>query len=150
MLIADLIEPEYDKTIKMTCAPSENSDQPGHPPSLGVRARRTDHCACFAMLRLIYVINYLTGQVQGFNFNFEFALKHLSNGKLVLTCPCAEIFLGSIISQLTWTMYRVQKHRIWCHINQILIRLRDNEVIKCGDRQWCDLSLVRSEEPSVV
>ena len=27
-------EPACDKTIKMTCAPSEDSDQPGHPPSL--------------------------------------------------------------------------------------------------------------------
>ena len=24
----------HDKTNKMTCAPSEDSDQPGHPPSL--------------------------------------------------------------------------------------------------------------------
>ena len=24
----------HDKTIKMTCVPSEDSDQPGHPPSL--------------------------------------------------------------------------------------------------------------------
>ena len=27
-------EPSQDKTNKMTCAPSEASDQPGHPPSL--------------------------------------------------------------------------------------------------------------------
>ena len=27
-------ESPYDKTNKMTCAPSEDSDQPGHPPSL--------------------------------------------------------------------------------------------------------------------
>ena len=27
-------EPLHDKTNKMTCAPSEDSDQPGHPPSL--------------------------------------------------------------------------------------------------------------------
>ena len=27
-------EPHRDKTNKMACAPSENSDQPGHPPSL--------------------------------------------------------------------------------------------------------------------
>ena len=27
-------EPKHDKTNKMTCAPSEDSDQPGHPPSL--------------------------------------------------------------------------------------------------------------------
>ena len=26
--------PEHDKTNKLTCAPSEDSDQPGHPPSL--------------------------------------------------------------------------------------------------------------------
>ena len=29
-----LIEPPRDKTNKMACAPSEDSDQPGHPPSL--------------------------------------------------------------------------------------------------------------------
>ena len=27
-------EPSYDKTNKMTFMPSEDSDQPGHPPSL--------------------------------------------------------------------------------------------------------------------
>ena len=29
-----LYEPPYDQTNKMTSAPSEDSDQPGHPPSL--------------------------------------------------------------------------------------------------------------------
>ena len=28
------IEPRHDKTHKMICAPSEDSHQPGHPPSL--------------------------------------------------------------------------------------------------------------------
>ena len=28
------IEPAHDKTYKMACAPSEDSDQPVHPPSL--------------------------------------------------------------------------------------------------------------------
>ena len=28
------IEPPHDKSNKMACAPSEDSDQPGHPPSL--------------------------------------------------------------------------------------------------------------------
>ena len=27
-------EPQHDKTNKMACAPSQDSDQPGHPPSL--------------------------------------------------------------------------------------------------------------------
>ena len=27
-------EPSHDKTNKMACAPSEDPDQPGHPPSL--------------------------------------------------------------------------------------------------------------------
>ena len=27
-------EPQHDKTNKMTCVPSKDSDQPGHPPSL--------------------------------------------------------------------------------------------------------------------
>ena len=29
-----LFEPPRDKTNKLTCAPSEDSDQPWHPPSL--------------------------------------------------------------------------------------------------------------------
>ena len=29
-----IIEPQHDNTNKMTCAPSEDSDQPGHPPNL--------------------------------------------------------------------------------------------------------------------
>ena len=39
-----MTEPPHDKTNKMTCAPSEDSDQPGHPPSLvrvfGVRMKK--------------------------------------------------------------------------------------------------------------
>ena len=27
-------EPPYNKTYKVACAPSEESDQPGHPPGL--------------------------------------------------------------------------------------------------------------------
>ena len=30
----NIIEPPHDKTNRTTCAPSEDSDQPGHPPSL--------------------------------------------------------------------------------------------------------------------
>ena len=30
----NIFEPPYDKTNKMTCAHNENTDQPGHPPSL--------------------------------------------------------------------------------------------------------------------
>ena len=29
-----IFEPPHDKTNKMACAPSEDTDQPGHPPSL--------------------------------------------------------------------------------------------------------------------
>ena len=36
-----IYEPHHDKTNQMACAPSEDSDQPGHPPSLiGVFAVR--------------------------------------------------------------------------------------------------------------
>ena len=34
MIPSSLFEPPHDKTNKMVCAPSEDSDQPGHPPSL--------------------------------------------------------------------------------------------------------------------
>ena len=41
----DIIEPPHDKTNRMACAPSEDSDQPGHPPSLisvvAVRMKKT-------------------------------------------------------------------------------------------------------------
>ena len=29
-------EPAHDKTSKMVCAPSKDSDQPGHPPSQNI------------------------------------------------------------------------------------------------------------------
>ena len=32
--IPNIDEPRHDKTNKMACAPSEDLDQPGHPPSL--------------------------------------------------------------------------------------------------------------------
>ena len=32
--VLGIYEPHRDKTNKMACAPSEDSDQPGHPPSL--------------------------------------------------------------------------------------------------------------------
>ena len=32
--VESTFEPPHDKTNKMACAPSEDSDQPGHPPSL--------------------------------------------------------------------------------------------------------------------
>ena len=33
-ILKDTCEPHRDKTNKMACAPSEDSNQPGHPPSL--------------------------------------------------------------------------------------------------------------------
>ena len=45
-----------DKTNKMTCAPSEDSDKPGHPPRLIlVLAGRTRHFVGFVMHMLICV-----------------------------------------------------------------------------------------------
>ena len=32
--VSDTYEPHHDKTNKVVCAPSEDSDQPGHPPKL--------------------------------------------------------------------------------------------------------------------
>ena len=34
MIVFVIFEPPYNKTNKMSFAPSEDSDQPGHPPSL--------------------------------------------------------------------------------------------------------------------
>ena len=42
-----LNEPPHDKINKMTCAPSEDSDQPGHPHSLLSESLLTKRCAPF-------------------------------------------------------------------------------------------------------
>ena len=34
-------EPPHDKTNKVACAPSEDSDQPGYPPSEDIRTAKT-------------------------------------------------------------------------------------------------------------
>ena len=34
LILKVTFEPAHDKIYKMACAPSEDSDQPGHPPSL--------------------------------------------------------------------------------------------------------------------
>ena len=41
-------EPPHDKTNRMACAPSEDSDQPGHPPSLISTQRRLRSAWAFA------------------------------------------------------------------------------------------------------
>ena len=53
-----IIEPPYDKTNKKACAPSEDSDQPKHPPSLirvfAVRMKKVWLLVGFVMRRLSY------------------------------------------------------------------------------------------------
>ena len=57
---AKLSEPPRDKTNKMACAPSEDSDQPGHPPSLfRLFAVRMKKC-----LVLSYPLSALRGSAQ--------------------------------------------------------------------------------------
>ena len=34
LIFDNIYEPQHDKTNKMACAPSKDSDQPGHSPSL--------------------------------------------------------------------------------------------------------------------
>ena len=75
-------EPPHDKTNKMTCVPSEDSDQPGHPPSLirvftvrsigslkgpmflHVDSKDSDQTGW--MPRLIWVFTGCTGHFNGF------------------------------------------------------------------------------------
>ena len=76
-----LYEPPHDKTNKMACAPSEYSDQPGHPPSLirvfAVRMKKhwalnylwahsEDSDKTGRMPRLIWVLDGRTCQFVGF------------------------------------------------------------------------------------
>ena len=39
-------EPQHDKTNKMTCVPSEDSDQPGHPPTAWASAQSDQSSLC--------------------------------------------------------------------------------------------------------
>ena len=71
-------KPQHDKTNKMTCAPSEDSDQPGHSPSLirvfAWRSMGSQECFCgqrrlwsdWQMPRLIGVFARRTGHFVGF------------------------------------------------------------------------------------
>ena len=53
--IEEYYEPPHDKTNKMTCAPNEDSDQPGHQPRLiWIFAGRICHCIGFVRRRLLY------------------------------------------------------------------------------------------------
>ena len=91
-------EPPRDKTNKMACAPSEDSDQPGHPPSLNrvfaVRMKKPSVLSYplsaqrrlwldwahsqfvgFVMRRLIYCVaglHFVNGTIYAANFNLYF------------------------------------------------------------------------------
>ena len=50
-VVRETVEPRHDKTNKMACSPSKDSDQPGHLPSL-IRV--------FAVrMKKAWVLNYL-------------------------------------------------------------------------------------------
>ena len=55
-------EPQHDKTNKMTFAPSEDSDQPRHPPSLTDRSLR---CALNGYLRTHFFFIRITKSLIG-------------------------------------------------------------------------------------
>ena len=59
-----IIGPVHDKTYKMTCAPSEDSDQPGHPPRL---IRVLAVCLNITKTRLFkYTVNSTTKKMKIF------------------------------------------------------------------------------------
>ena len=83
-------EPQHDKTNNMASAPGENSDQPGHPPSMTtvslcvqlvakgsrfIQAGSEDFYQTGLMARLIWVIAGRTGHFVGF---VVLRLKHVS------------------------------------------------------------------------
>ena len=77
----------HDKTNKMTCAPSEDSDQPGHPPSL-IRVSTV-------RMKKHWALNYLLSSVK--------TLIRLGE------CPgwsesslSAHHFVGFVMCRLTW------------------------------------------------
>ena len=82
-----LFEPQHDKTRKMTCVPSNASDQPGHPPTLirvfavysvGSSGNKVPLCGQQRLIRLPKLIKVFAGckghfvsfVVQQLNFYF--------------------------------------------------------------------------------
>ena len=69
IILVNKFGPLHDKTNTMTCAPSEDSDQPGHPPSLLLRSRHAnseDSDQTGRMPRLIWVFDGRTDHFVGF------------------------------------------------------------------------------------
>ena len=72
-----LYEPPHDNTNKMACAPSEDSDHPGHPPSLirvakgpsFLHADSEDSDQTGRMPRLICVLTGRTSHFVGFDMS---------------------------------------------------------------------------------
>ena len=106
-------EPQHDKSNKMTCAPSEDSDQPGHPPNLirvfpheenlgpwlpFERTANTDQTG--QMSRLIWVLAGRTGHFVGF---VMLLLKHHDILMMIIrkcTFACCIVFYGRYTNSL--------------------------------------------------
>ena len=81
-------EPPHDKTNKMTCTPSEDSDQPGHPPSL-IRV--------FAVrMKKAWVLSYLLSAQGRLWSDWADAQANLS------LCWAHSHFVGFVMRQLMW------------------------------------------------
>ena len=136
-------EPPHDKTNKMACAPSEDADQPGHPPSLirvfavrsmgnwgpnvsSCRQRRPHQTG--RMLRLIWVFAGRTCHFVGFVMRRLISEVNKTTWKIYLR-------LANNCSQHT-EMIRLPKVKVsdcfsyYCEINADIIWCIQNPNIK--------------------
>ena len=76
-----IIEPPHDKINKVACAPSEDSDQPGHPPSpirvFAVRMKKAWVLSCLLSAQRRIVRGSISGMSSTFIFYFLEFFLHL-------------------------------------------------------------------------
>ena len=56
MVVTETFEPHHDKTNKVACVLSDDSDQPGHPQSFCWFCHEAAHFSCFLGV-LIHVVS---------------------------------------------------------------------------------------------
>ena len=96
-----LYEPPYDQTNKMTSAPSEDSDQPGHPPSrirvFAVRRKKhwvLSYPLCNILAIYCYIVHFLISIIYMFSYLLiSFSLSPLP---ILLRSICNMLILISI------------------------------------------------------
>ena len=116
------IEPSHDKTNRMACAPSKDSDQPWHPPSL-IRV--------FAVrMKKAWVLSYpLSAQQRLWSDWADPRLIWVFTGRTVILLVLA--WGGSIINQVVHDWYKLSFDKTFC-----LNKQTQTSACNCNNYLW--------------